>query len=309
MASIPQLSISSTDVPLLYEEKGHLSQTHHSPYNQNPSSQNKAPPPLSNTPEPTYPEGGLLAWSVVLGAFSGISASIGIYNSSGIFEAYVSTELLPDLSKTSIGWIFGIYTFVTWFLGVQIRPTALMVAERVCTLWGIFALSRCTEYYQALAFSILNATGSSLLVTPANASVAHWFNTCRGLASGAAFVGGSFGGVIFPLLLQSLIPKIACPWSLRVLGLILLLLCDTSVVLCRSRLPPPSTTLTTIIHLAERLPFLAPLPTPTNALIPLNPSKSRLSTNPSAGISALSRLFAIRATAIASSMSVHVGTW
>ncbi|KAF7454986.1 ProP Permease major facilitator superfamily [Pyrenophora tritici-repentis] len=245
MASIPQLSISSTDVPLLYEEKGHLSQTHHSPYNQNPSSQNKAPPPLSNTPEPTYPEGGLLAWSVVLGAFSGISASIGIYNSSGIFEAYVSTELLPDLSKTSIGWIFGIYTFVTWFLGVQIRPTALMVAERVCTLWGIFALSRCTEYYQALAFSILNATGSSLLVTPANASVAHWFNTCRGLASGAAFVGGSFGGVIFPLLLQSLIPKIACPWSLRVLGLILLLLCDTSVVLCRSRLPPRNGAATT----------------------------------------------------------------
>ncbi|KAG9388744.1 Major facilitator superfamily domain general substrate transporter [Pyrenophora tritici-repentis] len=206
----------------------------------------------------------------------------------------MSTELLPDLSKTGIGWIFGIYTFVTWFLGVQIGPTALMVAEK---------------YYQALAFSILNATGSSLLVTPANASVAHWFNTCRGLASGAAFVGGSFGGVIFPLLLQSLIPKIGCPWSLRVLGLILLLLCDTSVVLCRSRLPPPSTTLTTIIHLAERLPFLAPLPTPTNALIPLNPSKSRLSTNPSAGISALSRLFAIRATAIASSMSVHVGTW
>ncbi|KAK1917803.1 hypothetical protein P3342_000519 [Pyrenophora teres f. teres] len=74
------------------------------------------------------------------------------------------------------------------------------------------------EYYQTiLVFSILTVTGSSLLVTPANAFVAYWFNTRRGLASGVAFVGGSFGGVISPILF---------------------LLCGTSVTLCRSRLPP-----------------------------------------------------------------------
>jgi hypothetical protein len=99
----------------------------------------------------TYPEGGRAAWSVVFSAFCGICASIGIYNSSGILEAYMSAELLPLESKSSVGWIFGIYAFVTWFLGVQIGPTfdamgptALMAAGTVCTLGGMFALSACT---------------------------------------------------------------------------------------------------------------------------------------------------------------------
>lgn len=99
----------------------------------------------------TYPEGGREAWSVVFGAFCGICASIGIYNSCGIFEAYMTAELLSHESKSSVGWIFGIYAFVTWFFGVQIGPTfdaigptALMVAGTVCTLGGIFALSACT---------------------------------------------------------------------------------------------------------------------------------------------------------------------
>jgi hypothetical protein len=63
----------------------------------------------------------------------------------------MSAELLPHESKSSVGWIFGIYAFVTWFLGVQIGPTfdamgptALMAAGTVCTLGGIFALSACT---------------------------------------------------------------------------------------------------------------------------------------------------------------------
>jgi hypothetical protein len=109
----------------------------------------------------TYPEGGRAAWSVVFGAFCGICSSIGIYNSSGIFEAYMSAELLPQESKSSVGWIFGIYAFVTWFLGVQIGPTfdamgpkALMAAGTICTLGGVFALSACTGEF-SFSYTVL----------------------------------------------------------------------------------------------------------------------------------------------------------
>lgn len=102
--------------------------------------------------ETTYPEGGFKAWSVVFGAFCGTAASIGLYNTSGLFEAYMSKDLLPNESTSTVGWIFGIYAFVTWFLGVQIGPTfdamgptKLLIAGSICTLGGIFALSACTR--------------------------------------------------------------------------------------------------------------------------------------------------------------------
>lgn len=98
---------------------------------------------------------------------------------------------------------------------------------------------RYLEYYQfVLALSVLGGLGSSLLVTPAMGSVSHWFYERRGLAGGVAFVGGGFGGVLFPLMMQSLLPQIGWGWSIRALGLILLLLCGTSVAFCRTRVPP-----------------------------------------------------------------------
>lgn len=69
-------------------------------------------------------------------------------------------------------------------------------------------------------------------------SVAHWFFERRGLASGVAFTGGGFGGVLVPLMMQSLLPQIGWAWSIRVLGFILVFLCLTSIAFCRSRVPP-----------------------------------------------------------------------
>jgi MFS family permease len=88
-----------------------------------------------------------------------------------------------------------------------------------------------------LSFSILTGIGSSLLITPSMGCVAHWFMKRRGFASGIAFIGAGFGGVLFPLIVQSLLPRVGWGWSIRILGLILLILCSTSVALCRSRIP------------------------------------------------------------------------
>lgn len=105
------------------------------------------------TPDPdtyieTYPEGGRDAWLVVLGAWCGLTASIGIYNTAGVLQVIVSKVLLPDETPSNIGWIFSIYAFVTWLFGVQVGPTfdamgprALIIAGTVCTLVGVFALS------------------------------------------------------------------------------------------------------------------------------------------------------------------------
>ncbi|TGO55085.1 hypothetical protein BOTNAR_0252g00030 [Botryotinia narcissicola] len=67
--------------------------------------------------------------------------------------------------------------------------------------------------------------------------VAHWFMDRRGLASGIAFVGGGFGGVLFPLTIQALLPQVWWEWSIRILGFVLLLFCSVNVTFCRSRFP------------------------------------------------------------------------
>ncbi|KZF20558.1 MFS general substrate transporter [Xylona heveae TC161] len=212
----------------------------------------EAPQCLPNKADPapvhvavTYPEGGRDAWLVVLGAWCGLTASLGIYNTSGVFEVIIAKVLLPEVTSSTLGWIFSVYAFVNWVCGVQIGPTfdamgprALLIAGTICTLIGIFSLSVCTKYYQIfLSFSILTGIGSSLLLTPSMGCVAHWFMERRGLASGIAFIGGGFGGVLFPLMIQSLLPQVGWGWSIRILGFVLIVLCALSVAFCRSRVP------------------------------------------------------------------------
>jgi hypothetical protein len=70
----------------------------------------------------TYPEGGLRAWSVVLGAWCGLVACFGLMNSIGAFQASVSEVQLKNYSDGDIGWIFSVYVFLAFFCGVLFGP-------------------------------------------------------------------------------------------------------------------------------------------------------------------------------------------
>jgi predicted MFS family arabinose efflux permease len=80
--------------------------------------------------------------------------------------------------------------------------------------------------------------GTALLFTPSVAAVGHYFSTRRGNATGIACTGGSIGGIIFPFMLQKLIPEVGFPWSCRIVGFLCLALCIIANILIRNRLPP-----------------------------------------------------------------------
>ncbi|PYI10697.1 MFS general substrate transporter [Aspergillus sclerotiicarbonarius CBS 121057] len=249
--SLPARDMS--DIPDCKEIVGEGEQTSSTDIEKSSQDHPSTANPTAVDTEITYPEGGRDAWLVVFGAWCGLTASLGIYNTVGVFEAVVSNVVLPNDAPSTLGWIFSVYAFVNWVCGVQIGPTfdamgprALIMAGTICMLAGIFALSVCTEYYQIfLSFSILTGIGSSLLLTPSMGCVAHWFMERRGLASGIAFIGGGFGGVLFPLMIQSLLPQVGWGWSIRILAFVLLVLCAISVAFCRSRVPPRKGTETT----------------------------------------------------------------
>jgi MFS family permease len=101
------------------------------------------------------------------------------------------------------------------------------------------ATNNSQAYYQfILAFSVLSGIGNSFLFTPAMGAISHWFDKRRGTASGLALTGSSLGGIIFPLIMQNLIPEVGWAWTMRSLGFVFLVLWVLSLFLCRSRLPP-----------------------------------------------------------------------
>ncbi|RAL12604.1 MFS general substrate transporter [Aspergillus homomorphus CBS 101889] len=207
--------------------------------------------------EITFPEGGRGAWL-----------------------HFISREILVKSSSTEVGWIFGKYAFMTFFAGVQIGPTfdakgprGLMIAGSICTLVSIFTLSTYdsahahhgTKYYQlVLSFSLLGGLGSSLLQTHGIGCVSHWSNERRGLASGMAFTGAGFGGVLFPLMLQALLPQVRWDWAIRIIGIVR---CDNTATTWKDTLPDPrifmdgtgAMTITTIGVALTDMAYLVPM--------------------------------------------------
>ena len=95
------------------------------------------------------------------------------------------------------------------------------------------------EYWHfILTFSILGGIGTSLIFTPAVASIAHFFLKGRATATGIAATGGSSGGIVFPLMLQSLFPRIGFRYATLVMALIFCFVLLMANVLIRARLPP-----------------------------------------------------------------------
>jgi MFS family permease len=200
----------------------------------------------STSDEVTYPEGGLGAWSVVLGSFMGLVASLGMMNTVGVYHAYIAEHQLAGYSESSISWIFSMYVFLSFFCGLQIGPIfdahgpkLLVIAGSILLCASQFLLGLCTLYWHFfLVFGVLGGLGTSLIFTPAFAAVSHFFLAKRGNATGIAAAGGSLGGVIFPLALQRLLPSVGFAWATRIIGFIDVFCCIVLCVLIRSRLPP-----------------------------------------------------------------------
>ncbi|CAG8924898.1 unnamed protein product [Penicillium salamii] len=193
----------------------------------------------------TYPEGGLEAWLVVLGSFLGLVGSLGLVNTIATFQAYIQTHQLKEYSSGSIGWIFGMFAFLTFFCGVQIGPIfdargprLLVFAGSIFEMAMIILVGFCTKYWHfMLVIGVLGGVGASLIFTPAISAIGHYFYEKRGVATGIAATGGSVGGVAFPLILESLFPKIGWAWATRVVALICLIVLGVANLLIRSRLP------------------------------------------------------------------------
>lgn len=83
-----------------------------------------------------FPEGGLQAWLVVFGSFCAMLSVFGLINTAAVFESYLSTNQLSEYSSDEIGWIFSLYLFVVFFVGIQVGPIFDKYGPRIVVAIG-----------------------------------------------------------------------------------------------------------------------------------------------------------------------------
>ncbi|KAK7455284.1 hypothetical protein VKT23_011157 [Stygiomarasmius scandens] len=193
-----------------------------------------------------FPDGGTRAWLVVLGTALSSTASFGYVNSWGVFQSYYEQTLLRNYSASTISWI-GSVQYMMVFLPAVISGRLFdlgwfkipyFAASVLCVVATIL-VAECTQFWHFLlcqGFGVGLACG--MLYGPTMGVIGHWFKRRRGLAMGLTAVGSSAGGTIFPIAARKLIPIVGFPWTLRILGFILIFVLTIPNITLARRLPP-----------------------------------------------------------------------
>lgn len=195
--------------------------------------------------EDDFPEGGLRAWLVVLGACLCLFPSFGFMVSIGSVQDYLNQNQLSAYTSRDVGWIPSVFVYLSLALGIWIGPLFDRYGARWIALIGsagytvmMFLLAECKLYWQfMLCLGILGGTTGAALTTTSLACVAHWFKRKRGFTQGIAMIGSSFGGLTIPLILRTTFPQYEYQWSIRILAFIFTGCFVIGNILMRSRIP------------------------------------------------------------------------
>lgn len=192
--------------------------------------------------ELTYPDGGRQLYIVLFGSFIGLAGAMGLINSGGTVENYLSTNMLSDVPQSTVGWIFSVLNFFGFGGSLFMGPIFDLYGHKVTSPLGIviFAIGSISfsfskVYYQFLLSYIVTAIGLSCVLVTNVGVISHFFHKNRAAALGIAFSGGAIGGIIYPLILRSLFPKIGFGWSMRVIAFLILGLFTASYILIKDR--------------------------------------------------------------------------
>ncbi|PYH49795.1 MCT family MFS transporter [Aspergillus saccharolyticus JOP 1030-1] len=189
------------------------------------------------------PDGGVVAWSVVLGAWCAMFCSFGWINSIGTFQTYYETTLLPQYPPSTIAWIPSLEVFFMFFMGPLVGTLSDTVGARLVILagstlhvFGLLMTSLSTQYYQILlSQGICSAMGICAIFQPSMSVIPSWFRRRRGAAYGIIASGSSVGGIVFPIMTRRLVERVGFAWAMRVAAFLILGLLVVTCLTVRSR--------------------------------------------------------------------------
>ncbi|KAL8800404.1 MAG: hypothetical protein Q9182_005206 [Xanthomendoza sp. 2 TL-2023] len=193
------------------------------------------------------PDGGLQAWTQALMSHLIVFNTWGYIISYGVFQQYFTTAL--NRPPSDISWVGSVQIFILFFIGTASGRAvdyglfrATFIVGTFFLLLGVFMTSLSTRYWQLfLAQGICTGLGNGLLFCPSLAVLSTYFSSNRALAIGISASGSATGGLVFPVVVQQLLPQIGFGWTVRVLGFIMLVLQVVAFVFTKPRVPPRKT--------------------------------------------------------------------
>ena len=190
------------------------------------------------------PDGGLHAWTQAVMGHLVVFNVWGYINTFGVFQQYYVQAL--DRPPSAISWIGSIQIFLLFFIGTfsgratdagLFRP--VYVLGCFFFLFGVFMTSLCTQYWQAfLAQGVCTGIGNGLMFCPTVTLVSTYFSRHRAVGIAIAASGTATGGIVFPVIVQQLLPRIGFGWTVRILGFVMLVTFSIAFCFLRTRLPP-----------------------------------------------------------------------
>ena len=118
-------------------------------------------------------------------------------------------------------------------------PRILLLTGTFFHVFGLMMASISKTYYQfLLSQGVCSALGASMIFYPSMACVVTYFFRRRSLAMGIAASGSSVAGVIFPVLVEKLIPQVGFGWTMRICAFMVLGLMILANLTLKSRIPP-----------------------------------------------------------------------
>ncbi|OAA53360.1 Major facilitator superfamily domain, general substrate transporter [Cordyceps fumosorosea ARSEF 2679] len=195
------------------------------------------------------PDGGRLAWTHALLMHIVFFNTWGVVNGYGVFQDYYTAALARPPSD--IAWIGSVGTFLLFGVGVASgRATDAGYFSHVfragvfLELLGVFMTSLGTRYWHLfLSQAVCMGVGNGLVFCPALAILSQYFKRRRAFAVGLAAAGAAVGGLVYPILINRLIfhDKVGFGWTMRCMGLVMLVTYIPCLVLFKPRLPPRKT--------------------------------------------------------------------
>lgn len=168
----------------------------------------------------------------------------GFINSFGVFQTYYVTSM--NRTPSEISWVGSLQVFFLFFIGTftgrltdagYFRPVFLVGS--FLGVFGLFMTSLSTTYWQLLlAQGVCCGIGNGALFCPALSLLSTYFSTKKSLAIGIAAAGSATGGMIYPAMVQQLLPKVGFPWTMRALAFIQLACLIVCNIGMKPRIPP-----------------------------------------------------------------------
>lgn len=187
-------------------------------------------PPSPNDDQPIPPDGGLTAWMQVAASWLILFNVLGLLNTYGQFQTLYETNILQQETASAISWIGSAQFLMCYLVCVFTGPVwdaghvrVLLGVGTIIMVFGLMMLSLCHEYYQFfLAQTIVTGIGFGFVFLPASGIVPQWFSTRAAFAVGVSMTGSSIGAVVYPIMLQRLVPRIGFPWTVRIIAFMVL---------------------------------------------------------------------------------------